>query len=223
MRPTTRRTQGATTSTAGNATGQVVTQLLHHCAGNPAPIPWAVARTKADTMATIMAESSAPKRIGAKRAEIRISISVKKYKSSRPNKRWCGGPPSRRVQEVDDPAGGIKAKPENPESDEALKPGGGRARRAARGDTGTHARLHHQERQRDGSEADRKRRPDRWVTNPREAPDAKQDGRKRYADQVVGGPAAPALAVHGKRGRDGIVATAPASHMGEPEANQAKD
>src|SRR3569623_998766 len=155
MRPTTRRTQGATTSTAGNATGQVVTQLLNHCAGNPAPLPWAVARTKAATMATIMAESSAPKRIGAKRAEIRISISVKKYKSSRPNKRWCGGPPSRRVQEVDDPAGGIEAKPENPVSEEALKPGGGRARRAARGDTGTHARLHHQERQRDGSDADR--------------------------------------------------------------------
>jgi hypothetical protein len=47
-------------------------QLFIHCAGNAASIPCVVARTKADTIATMMAERSPPKRTGAKRAGIRI-------------------------------------------------------------------------------------------------------------------------------------------------------
>jgi hypothetical protein len=75
MRPMIRRTQGATIATVGKAIGQVVTQLLSHCAGNPGWIPCEVMRTKAETMQTMMAESKALKRIGAKRVEIRISFS----------------------------------------------------------------------------------------------------------------------------------------------------
>lgn len=69
---TIRRTQGATMATVGKATGQVVTQLLSHCAGNSEFTPCETARTKAETMQTIMAESKALKRIGAKRAGIRM-------------------------------------------------------------------------------------------------------------------------------------------------------
>ena len=60
-RPTVRRTQGATIATVGNATGHVVMQLLSHCAGNPESISREIARTKADTMQTMMAESKALK------------------------------------------------------------------------------------------------------------------------------------------------------------------
>src|SRR5690606_29457980 len=64
-RPTIRRTQGATRVTVGKATGQVVRQLLSHCAANPAWMPWLIASTKADRRPTMMAESKAPNRIGA--------------------------------------------------------------------------------------------------------------------------------------------------------------
>ncbi|OWW19279.1 hypothetical protein AYR66_06965 [Noviherbaspirillum denitrificans] len=74
-RVTTRRTQGATTATVGNAIGHVVAQLLSHCAINPAWMPRDMARTKAETMLTMMAESKALKRIGAKRDGIRMSFS----------------------------------------------------------------------------------------------------------------------------------------------------
>jgi hypothetical protein len=73
--PTIRRTQGATIATVGKATGHVVRQLLSHCARNPECTPCEIARTKADTMQTMMAESKALKRTGAKRAGIRISFS----------------------------------------------------------------------------------------------------------------------------------------------------
>jgi hypothetical protein len=58
----------------GKATGHVVTQLLNQCHRNPWWRPWLIARTTADTMPTMMAESKAPKRIGEKRFEIRILI-----------------------------------------------------------------------------------------------------------------------------------------------------
>lgn len=74
-RPTIRRTQGATIATVGKATGHVVRQLLSHCAGNPECTPCEIARTKADTMQTMMAESKALKRIDAKREGIRILFS----------------------------------------------------------------------------------------------------------------------------------------------------
>lgn len=63
--PTTRRTHGATIATVGNATGQVVIQLFSHCAGNSESIPCDMARTKAETMHTIIAESRALNRMGA--------------------------------------------------------------------------------------------------------------------------------------------------------------
>ena len=74
-RLTTRRTHGATKVTVGNATGQVVAQLLSHCAANPWWSPCVIAMTKPDTSATMIAESRAPKRIGAKRAGMRTSFS----------------------------------------------------------------------------------------------------------------------------------------------------
>jgi hypothetical protein len=72
---TARRTQGASNVTVGNATGHVAAQLLSHCAANPAWIPREVASTNAETMATMIAESRAPKTIGAKREGIRMSFS----------------------------------------------------------------------------------------------------------------------------------------------------
>lgn len=75
--PTIRRTQGATTATVGKATGHVVAQLLSHCVTNPACSPWEIISTKADTMQTMMAESNALKRMGAKRAGIRMLFSWK--------------------------------------------------------------------------------------------------------------------------------------------------
>ena len=45
--------------------------------GKPGVIPCEIARTKAETMPTMMAESKALKRVGAKRAGIRISFSCK--------------------------------------------------------------------------------------------------------------------------------------------------
>jgi hypothetical protein len=74
IRPTTRRTHGATIATVGNAIGHVVAQLFSHCPGNPEEIPCVVARTNAETMATMMTESSALKRMGANRAGIRMLI-----------------------------------------------------------------------------------------------------------------------------------------------------
>ena len=67
--------QGATTATVGKATGHVVTQLLSHCATKPACNPWEIISTNADTMQTMMAESNALKRMGAKRTGIRILFS----------------------------------------------------------------------------------------------------------------------------------------------------
>jgi hypothetical protein len=75
IRPTIPRTHGATTATVGKAIGQVVMQLLSHCAVKPAWIPCEIARTKADTIQTMMAESMALNKIGAKRAGIRILFS----------------------------------------------------------------------------------------------------------------------------------------------------
>jgi len=72
IRPTTRRTQGATIATVGKATGHVVAQLFSHCPGNPGVIPCEVARTNAETIATMMTESSALKRMGENRAGIRM-------------------------------------------------------------------------------------------------------------------------------------------------------
>lgn len=62
-------------ATVGKAMGHVVKQLLNHCAGSAGEIPCEVMRTKAETMQTMMAESRALKRIGAKRAGIRMSFS----------------------------------------------------------------------------------------------------------------------------------------------------
>ena len=62
-------------ATVGKATGHIVIQLLSHCAANPAWIPCEMESTKAETMQTIMAESRALKRMGAKRAGIRILFS----------------------------------------------------------------------------------------------------------------------------------------------------
>jgi phospholipid N-methyltransferase len=72
---TIRLTQGATIATVGKATGHVVRQLLSHCARNPECTPCEIARTKAETMQTMIAESKALKSIGAKRAGIRMSFS----------------------------------------------------------------------------------------------------------------------------------------------------
>ena len=47
---------------------------LSHCAVNPGPTPLAVAMTKAETMATMIADSMAPKSMGANRAGICIYI-----------------------------------------------------------------------------------------------------------------------------------------------------
>lgn len=74
MLATNLRTNGATMATVGNATGQVVAQLFAHCAANPGCIPWETTRTKAETMQTMIAESKALKRMGAKRAGMRISF-----------------------------------------------------------------------------------------------------------------------------------------------------
>ena len=57
--------------------GHVVAQLLSHCVTNPACSPWEIISTKADTMQTMMAESNALKRMGAKRAGIRMLFSWK--------------------------------------------------------------------------------------------------------------------------------------------------
>jgi hypothetical protein len=74
IRPTTRRTHGATIATVGKAIGHVVAQLFSHCPGNPEVIPCVVARTNAETIATMMTESSALNRMGANRAGIRMFI-----------------------------------------------------------------------------------------------------------------------------------------------------
>ena len=74
-RPTTLRTHGATKVTVGNATGQVKAQLRSHCDRNPSSRPCVVSSTNADTMPTMMDESSAPKTSGANRAGMRISNS----------------------------------------------------------------------------------------------------------------------------------------------------
>ena len=65
MRPTIRRTHGATIATVGKATGHVVKQLFIHCATKPDVIPCDTVRTKAETMQTMMIESNALNRIGA--------------------------------------------------------------------------------------------------------------------------------------------------------------
>ena len=65
MRPTTRRTQGASSVTVGKATGQVVRQARSHWAANPAWVPCVIAMTNADTSATMMIDNSAPKTTGA--------------------------------------------------------------------------------------------------------------------------------------------------------------
>ncbi len=66
--PTTRavalRTHGAMSVTVGKATGQVVAQLFSHCGRNSSCSPCVVARTNAETMATMIAERGAPKTIG---------------------------------------------------------------------------------------------------------------------------------------------------------------
>jgi hypothetical protein len=63
---------GATIATVGKATGHVVMQLFNHCIAKLELTPCETARTNAETMQTIMAESMALKRIGAKRAGIRM-------------------------------------------------------------------------------------------------------------------------------------------------------
>lgn len=75
-RVTNLRTRGATIATVGKATGHVVVQLFNHCAGKSGSIPCETNRTNADTMQTIMADSKALKRMGAKRAGMRIYFSV---------------------------------------------------------------------------------------------------------------------------------------------------
>src|SRR5690606_20702676 len=47
---TTFRTSGATRVTVANAIGQVFMQLSNHCEAKPAPMPWLVARTNAETI-----------------------------------------------------------------------------------------------------------------------------------------------------------------------------
>jgi hypothetical protein len=74
-RSTIRRTHGATIATVGKAIGQVVRQLLSHCAAKLEWSPCEVARTKADTIQTMMAESMALNKIGANRAGICILFS----------------------------------------------------------------------------------------------------------------------------------------------------
>jgi hypothetical protein len=72
-RATNLRTHGAINVTVGNATGQVVAQLLVHCDRNSPPSPCVVASTKAETIATMIAERRAPKATGAYRAGMRMS------------------------------------------------------------------------------------------------------------------------------------------------------
>jgi hypothetical protein len=50
--------------------GQVVAQLFSHCMAKPAWKPWLRAITKAETNATMIAESKAPKSSGAWRRGI---------------------------------------------------------------------------------------------------------------------------------------------------------
>lgn len=70
-------------ATVGKAIGQVVRQLLSHCAGSSEWIPCVVTRTKAETMQTMMAESSALKRIGEKR----LGAHSKKAPSKKPGRK----------------------------------------------------------------------------------------------------------------------------------------
>jgi len=73
IRFTKRLTKGATTATVGKAIGHAVTQLLTHCVRNPAVNPCDIKSTAAETIHTMMAESRALNRRGAKRAGIRIN------------------------------------------------------------------------------------------------------------------------------------------------------
>ncbi|BDX18093.1 hypothetical protein MFKK_09030 [Halopseudomonas aestusnigri] len=81
--PTSRRTQGATSVTVGNATGQVNAQLLSHAATKCSSKPWVAAITKADTKVTMIADSNAPNTIGAKRAGIAMSDSFNSIEKQR--------------------------------------------------------------------------------------------------------------------------------------------
>jgi 4-hydroxybenzoyl-CoA reductase subunit beta len=119
------------------------------------------------------------------------------------------------------PAGRVEAEAEDGVRDDALQPGGVGPRRAARGNPGAHPRLHQEERGRHAADADDQRGPERRLADPVEAPDRQQHGGEGDAGGVVGGPADQALAFHGRRGGDAIMAEAALRHMAEPAADEA--
>src|SRR6185295_8829767 len=119
------------------------------------------------------------------------------------------------------PAGCVKAEAKNRVRDKALKPGGAGPWRATSGDAGAHARLHHKKRRGNRANADDQRGTKRWTLNPCEPPDTKQHGCECDAYEVMRGPPYQTLAVHRRRGRDGIMAKATAWHIRKPPSHQA--
>jgi hypothetical protein len=106
--------------------------------------------------------------------------------------------------------------------DEAVQPRGGGPRRAARGETRAHARLHEQERREHADQAEEQRRPQGRLAHPVDAGHREQQRREADADQVVRAPADRSFAVHGRGRRDAPVPEAAARHVRDPASHQAE-
>ena len=104
--------------------------------------------------------------------------------------------------------------------DEAPQARGARTWRAAGSDTGAHRRLHHEERRRDGGDADQQRGPGRRMPQPLRSEEHKQQRGECHADQVMGDPSDRMLATHGRNGLDRCMAKTSARHLREPAPDQ---
>lgn len=119
------------------------------------------------------------------------------------------------------PPGEVESEAEDCVGEKTVKPSGGGARRARGGNVCAHSGLHQEEGRQHGDNANQQRGTERGALQPREAPDAGEQGRERGTNQVVRHPSDHEFARHRRRSQDGMMPESSTGHVGNPATDQA--